>query len=79
MLSDGWNAAQRTFMEGDSILAPRTQEHLSTSSLTGDNLKDLASSFRPMSTIDDVVHNATAAGIALRALLTGAEADGRCG
>lgn len=71
MLSDGWNASLRTFMEGDSILAPRTQEHLSTSSLTGDNLKDLASSFRPMSTIDDVVHNATAAGIALRASLTG--------
>ena len=51
--------------------APRTHEHLSTSSLTGDNLKDLASSLRQMNTPADVVHNATAAGIALRASLAG--------
>lgn len=71
MLNDGWNAAYRTFMEGDSIIAPRTQEHLSASSLTGDNLKDLIASIRPMHSIEDVVHNATAAGVALRASLTG--------
>jgi hypothetical protein len=71
MLHDGWNAAYRTFIEGDSVLAPRMQEHLSTSSLTGDNLKDIASSFRPMNTMADVAHNAVAAGVGLRATITG--------
>jgi hypothetical protein len=71
MLHDGWNAALRTFMEGDSVLAPRAQEHFTTSSLAADNLRDILQSFRPMNTMDDVVQSAMAAGFGLRAALTG--------
>ncbi|GAB1717047.1 MAG: hypothetical protein NTAFB05_20890 [Nitrobacter sp.] len=71
MLSDGWNAAYKAFMEGDSILAPRQQEHFSATSLQADNLQELWSQLRPMNTIEDAAANAVTAGLFAKATLTG--------
>lgn len=71
MLSDGWNAAYKAFMEGDSILAPRQQEHFNATSLQADNLQELWSQLRPMNTIEDAVANAVTAGLFAKATLTG--------
>jgi hypothetical protein len=71
MLSDGWNAAYKAFMEGDSILAPRQQEHFNATSLQADNLQELWSQLRPMNTIEDAAANAVTAGLFAKATLTG--------
>jgi hypothetical protein len=71
MLSDGWNAAYKAFLEGDSILAPRMQEHFNATSLQADNLQDLWGSLRPMNTMEDVAANAVTASLFGKAILTG--------
>ncbi|MVT66871.1 hypothetical protein GPL21_17365 [Bradyrhizobium pachyrhizi] len=56
MLSDGWNAAKNAFIEGDSILVPKSTEHFTAT--TTDNLAELAQGFRPINSMDDLAANA---------------------
>ncbi|MBN9042616.1 MAG: hypothetical protein BGP05_13435 [Rhizobiales bacterium 62-47] len=70
-LADGFEAARRAFIEGDSILVPRGQEHFHASGLQADNLTELAQRWRPHETMEDVVSNAMTAAMFGKAALTG--------
>ncbi|MCA1397225.1 hypothetical protein [Bradyrhizobium sp. BRP56] len=59
MLSDGWNAAKNAFIEGDSILVPKSTEHFTATAT--DNLAELAQGFRPINSVDDLAVNAMTA------------------
>lgn len=71
-LMDGWNAAKRAFMEGDSILMPHSTEHTALSQAGQGNLKDIfANGWMPMETMDGVINNAIKTGGMTMAILKG--------
>lgn len=77
VLSDGWNAAVRAWIEGDSALIPHKQEAFNVAGGGGSNhIREIVPDYRVIRSVDDLAHNALeswtalkgAAGLSLRTL-----------
>jgi hypothetical protein len=78
VLSDGWHAAARAWIDGDSALIPHNQEMFNVASGAGTSkhISEIVPAYRPIRSIDDLAFNAmeswttlkTATGVSLRTL-----------
>ena len=78
VLSDGWHAAARAWIDGDSALIPHNQEMFNVASGAGTSkhISEIVPAYHPIRSIDDLAFNAmeswttlkTATGVSLRTL-----------
>lgn len=68
-LSDGWNAATRAWVEGDSALLPHNQEafNVAGSGATSSHIRNIVPDYRPITSIEDLTHNALESWMTLKA------------
>jgi hypothetical protein len=77
VLNDGWNAAVKAWIEGDSVLIPHKQETFNVAGGGAANhIRDIVPDYRPIRSVEDLTHNALeswmtlkgTAGLSLRTL-----------
>jgi hypothetical protein len=67
VLSDGWNAAVRAWIEGDSALIPHKQEAFNVAGGGGSNhIREIVPDYRFIRSVDDLAHNALESWTALK-------------
>lgn len=69
VLSDGWNAAVRAWVDGDSALLPHKQEafNVAGASEASSHIQNIVPYYRPIQSIDDLAHNALESWMTLKA------------